>query len=384
MKSRIPNVGNKRPKYNNNNNNGSTTSHSPSPMATSSTTILNDIMLKDVTNNKYSYSKQIPQPFFYNSTIPTTLPHTKSKLTFGDQTSIELVKNRQRKILGDINRLNQAISDINKSIHDLQNNELINVHQETNILKDEIDVMVKDINSYDTQIQSLEDEIITMNNNEQMFITNETLRYKIECQDMFNKLDMEFIERRSHLEEELNHEINTFTPPTELTHEIDQLKHTTKEMEQEWGKVKTENKAKCLDRELQILKPELELFQSEKTTRLQDLKGTNGALNTKLSTLIGERDRYHEEMDNLRTNIELTRNEAQLMETEIDKLTTKDIPPLTLEHQTLSKQLSKSQSTLQGLQESYQRCQDQYSVEWNKLTAEKKRNQALTAAICKP
>ncbi|KAK5963499.1 Cik1p PWA37_004631 [Arxiozyma heterogenica] len=421
MHSRIPNVGNKRLKYSTATNDTSNINNRrTSPINNDRTTISDNncsAMLTDVTNKKkYSYPTSYHRRFTSNNnnasstatistststtntnintntntntnTVYTSLsskrPSYKNKLTFGDATSIELVKNRQRKILNDINRLNYAISEINKTISQLQNIELIQLSKDTTEMNDEIHSISRDINLCDDEIQSIDDEIIKLEQKDKMFITNETLRHKIECQDLFNVLDLRLIDKKTSLKTEMEQILDDFKPSTDLVNDIKRYNEQINLYRCELNKLKVENGNKLRSKEKDELVPNLEKFKSERDTKLNNLLTQNVKLKSTLDEIALEREKFQKDIDDLNLEIAGHKDRIDTLEKEISQLTINTTPPLIIRSQELKNQLDNSNSEIDEIQIKYRIIKDQYTLQLNKLTHEKKRNKALSDAISK-
>lgn len=411
MHSRIPNVGNKRLKYSTAANDTTNISnHRNSPINNDKATTADNncaTMLTDVTNNKkkYSYSASYHRRLSINNnnnitstttTNATTNATTAStsllskgysyknkKLTFGDETSIELVKNRQRKILNDINRLNHAISEINKTISQLQNIELVRLSSDTAELNNEINLISRDISSFDNMIQSIDDEIIKLEQMDKMFITNETLRHKIECQDLFNVLDLRLIEKRSSLKNEMDQILNDFKPSSDLVDDIKQYNEQIKLYRCELNGLKIENGDKLKSKEKNELIPNLEKFKLERDTKLNDLLTQNSKLNSVLDDITSEKEKYQNDINHINLEISNHKNRIETLEKEISQLTIDITPPLIIRSQELKNELDESNSEIDEIQTKYRIIKDRYTLEVNNLTHERKRNKALSEAISK-
>lgn len=345
MQSRIPNVGNKRLKR-------------------SSAREETESMLKDVTNTSYQRNSK--------------------KLTFGDETSIELVKTRQRKILGDINRLNQAIYEINKSISILKDDEMITLRQDTQYLNNEILSMNSELEETETEIQRMENDILSLQQREKMWIENATLRYKIECQDKFNQLDMKFNDERSQLETQMNETLDTFIPPAHVTESIRDYANKLDQCKNEWTSLKSSNDEQLTKIETETLKPDLKHFQETKTSKLHELKQSNEALQSQLHTVKSLQSTYHTGLEAVASEIDESQVEVQSLEAEIHDLTANTIPPLQLAATTIDATLAASTSRLETLQGQWHRVEDDWHCGASKLAREKTSNQALTRALAKP
>lgn len=423
MHSRIPNVGNKRLKYNTATNDTSNINNCHTSPVNNDRTTMSDnncsAMLTDVTNKKkYSYPTSHHRCFTSNnnnasstasistststtSTSTSTTINTntntntvytslsskrhsyKNKLTFGDETSIELVKNRQRKILNDINRLNYAISEINKTISQLQNIELIQLSKDTAEMNDEIHSILRDINLCDDKIQFIDDEIIKLEQKDKMFIANETLRHKIECQDLFNVLDLRLIDKRTSLKTEMEQILDDFKPSTDL---VDDIKRYNKQINLyrcELNKLKVENGNKLRSKESDELVPHLEKFKSERDTKFNNLLTQNIKLKSTLDEIVLEKEKFQKDIDDLNLEILGHRDRIDTLEKEISQLTIDTIPPLIIRSQELKNQLNNSNSEIDEIQIKYRMIKDQYTLQLNKLTHERKRNKALSDAISK-
>lgn len=416
MHSRIPNVGNKRLKYStvtNDTTNIRSDRHT-SPITNDKVTTENNCtsMLTDVTNKKkYSYSNSYYRRLGTNNNNTTSSTATatttnsatattsaistpstsllskrnsyKSKLTFGDETSIELVKNRQRKILNDINRLNHAISEINKTISQLQDIELVKLSSDTTELNDEIHSISKDIDLFDEKIQSIDDEIIKLEQMDKMFITNETLRHKIECQDLFNVLDLRLIDKRAFLKNEMDQILNDFKPSNDLVDDIKRYSEQIKLYRLELNGLRWENGHKLDSKEKDELIPNLKNFKSERDTKLNDLLAQNDELRSTLDNTVAEREKYQNEINDINLEISNHKDRIDTLEKEISQLTIDITPPLILRSQHLRNQLDESNLETEEMQTKCRIIKDRYTLQMNKLTHERKRNKALSDAISK-
>lgn len=321
-------------------------------------------MLKDVTNTSYQRNSK--------------------KLTFGDETSIELVKTRQRKILGDINLLNQAIYEINKSISVLKDDEMITLRQDTQYLNNEILSMNMELEETDTEIQRMENDILLLQQQEKMWIENATLRYKIECQDKFNQLDMKFNDERSQLETQMNEFVDKFTPPTNVTDSILEYSQKLERYKKEWLLLKSNNDDQLSKIEIETLKPDLKQFQETKSNKLTQLKQSNNTLHDQLIKVKDIQTRYHDDLDILTVGIEECQVKIGSLETEINELTLNVIPPLQIASTTIDSTLTASTTSLEQLQWQYNKIKDEWHLQSNKLNTEKTTNQALAKALAKP
>lgn len=344
MQSRIPNVGVKRPKN-------------------------NKTMLKDVTN-RYSYTSSLSRP--------------NTKLTFGDETSIELVKNRQRRVLTEINSLNQTIKEINKAIANLQDHELVKLQDDHASMIQDMGILQKDIEQRDEDISKLEDDLQTMVQSEKMHVSNEMLRYKIECQDKFNQLDLQFIDKRSKLEDEWNEFQASFQPPSALTEDIKSHETTLTSLKGRWTTLQHENELKIKTIEQNELIPPWSSFKQEKQDKLTHLQNQNDILIRDHKDKLQHRDQLQIDINTLDNKI--VGNQKCIDETEqnISSLTQQTLPPLTNHLTSLDDDLKQSQCQLDLINSQYHQCHWEHEQQHKKLDIERKRNKALTAAISKP
>ncbi|CAL9727927.1 hypothetical protein MOUN0_B03642 [Monosporozyma unispora] len=331
-----------------------------------------DMMLKDVTNTRYLYQRDT-----------NTTNRYKSKLTFGDETSIELVKNRQRKILNDINRLNQEIYAINENIATLKDDELMTLRQDTQLLCNEMMTMHVEIDENETEIQRVEDEIVYMTQCDKMWIENVTLKNKIECQDKFNQLEMNFIERRGVLEQEMNESIESFTPPGSVIESIDGLKTMLETYRVEWGEIQLQNGKKLSEKETETLKPGWQEFQRDKTSKLEALIQSNDTLHSTLDTVTNKRSSLYSEIDELVVEIAQSQKLIASLTQEIAtyKETTTALTHKLDSH--ITPQWLTTAKITEALQEQYHLVCDEINVNQNKLEAAQRRNRTLDSAISK-
>ena len=348
-------------------------------------------MLKDITNRKYSYSTPY-RCHFNNTGIRNTVTDSnppqrpgiyKNKLAFGDETSIELVKNRQRKILNDINRLNDAISEINKSIAQLDTIEIVNLTRQKTEMNEEIETVSKEIDLLDDRIQSIDDEIIKLEQMDKMYIANETLRYKIESQDLFNVLDLKLINQRTSLKNEMDQILNDFKPSSDLLEDIQNCNERIKMYKSELNELKLQNRRKVNSMENDTLIPTLREFKSERDNKLNDLITQNNKMRSSLDEMKQNQEKYNKDIEDINSKILNDKGQIEILEKEISKLTIDVAPPLIVQSQDLNHRLDESTSELEKIQRRYRSLRDQYIVESKKLDQERRRNKTLKDAIHK-
>lgn len=119
----------------------------------------------------------------------------RSRMKFGDSTMIELVKNKQRKILKDINHLKNGILEVEKEIARIREIEIPTTLDSTRNSMIALEDEQLELQSIRTAIQAIDDEILATSRQEEMHNTNMNLEHSIACQDHILKLQTEYQKR---------------------------------------------------------------------------------------------------------------------------------------------------------------------------------------------
>lgn len=303
----------------------------------------------------------------------------RAKLSFGNQSAVELVKSRQRKIFKDISHFKNAIDEIDKEIINLDNELIPNISNER--LTKNIDFLNlnNEILSLENDIKEIKSNFETLLKNDELENNNLQLSYSVKITNFENELDEKKYICKIDNEKKLL-EIDNMKPDDDFQNEMIELNKQLVDVTQKLNSLTEENQKNCNDFEKFDVAKEFNDFKESKLNSLRLLKDEQ-------TTLLSKRDSLQKNMEESNQNKNNLHNELNAMNSKIDEYE-KLIDSTNLKNIELKKKLKEKATIYKKLQleqdhveKNYNNIDGKCQVQCDKLLKEQKLRKKLSFAI---
>lgn len=204
-----------------------------------------------------------------------------SKMSFGDQSAVELVKSRQRKIFKDIAHFKKAIQEIEKEIENLNTLLIPQIIQIGNQRCQESVVATDQILQLNNEVNESKLSLETLYRNNELENNNLQLSHSVKVTTFENELEEHKYKYIAQREKEL-YQAENMKPNEQWQNEMVALKEQYEQVTKELNDITNSNKQIC--KEYERTGPvvvDFEDFKIKKTQEMNDLLNQHQCLNKK-------------------------------------------------------------------------------------------------------
>ncbi|CCH62117.1 hypothetical protein TBLA_0G01730 [Henningerozyma blattae CBS 6284] len=332
---------------------------------TPSTTILSENVLDIQNSNQSNILK-----FQKNST-------PKQKYLFGDASTIEEVKIGKRNVLRSLSQLKKNIRSLNYDIDSLTKK---NQDLEYKIckFKNSINLIDSKNKDYDLKVQNLNEKLVLENENMNIYLSEVKLKLENKLKNINDDLIDKYNDEIKDWELKIK-EVKEMKPSKEFLIELEALKETLAEKENELNELKNSNQLKLIDYENK-LKEEFELFKLEKSMPLQNLTNESYSLIEQIKQLNEQKSNLLKEIESLDSQISDVNNNIEDKNKKIEDLSNGNIP-LKLELEKLEKIFEEKLKESNEIKKEAELSNISYRKSLNNLKLQELKNKILENSI---